>query len=340
MSLAVVKPLSEFDANAAFGSSPLLQVQNLAVLVPVRRGQAFAVKEVNLDVEIGRTTALVGESGSGKTLMSRAILRLDAPPIMVKGSIKFQGLDLLKLSNRLMDDVRGRKIGMVFQDPHRSLNPTMTVQTHFVHLLRGRAGMSDAAARLEGKRLLDQVQIARSGDRLLSYPHELSGGMKQRIMIGLAIATKPSLLIADEPTTALDPYVQLEILTLLRDLQAETRMAILLISHDLAVVREVAHTVAVMYAGRTVETGAADRVLTDPRHPYTQALLNSAPDRGVQTDWLPALDGIVPDIENDVVGCAFADRCAVQDRICRNVRPALRWGEDERMFACHRPNGE
>ncbi|WP_437896573.1 oligopeptide/dipeptide ABC transporter ATP-binding protein [Sorangium sp. So ce124] len=311
----------------------LLRVSDLRVSFAADGRVTRALDRVSFTVPRGRTVALVGESGCGKTVTALSILRLLPAPYATidGGSIELDGEDLLSLSEREMRAVRGGKIGMIFQEPMTSLNPVYTVSAQIAEAIRLHRPMSRGDARLYAVNLLRKVGFPEPEVRANSYPHELSGGMRQRVMIAMALAPEPSLLIADEPTTALDTTTQAQILDLLERLKAETSMSLLLIAHDLAVVGELADEIVVLYAGVVVEQGPARDVLAAPSHPYTRALLRSIPARGLRPHRvrgerslrLPTIPGALPDLRDPPRGCRFQDRCeAVFDR-CRVEAPDL-----------------
>jgi oligopeptide/dipeptide ABC transporter ATP-binding protein len=312
-------------ASGARGSSgtldtgrPLLSVRDLITVFPSRERIVCAVNGVSFELREGETLGLVGESGSGKSVTCRSLLRLvPEPGQIIGGSIEFDGQDILTLSRRDLRAVRGSQIAMIFQDPMSSLNPVFTVGDQIVEPLRQHRGMGRREAQREAVDLLDRVGIASPRERLRAYPHELSGGMRQRAMIAVAISCKPKLLLADEPTTALDVTIQDQILSLLLELQEAERMAIVLVSHDLGVIAQTCDRVAVMYAGYVVEEAATTDLFAAPKHPYTAALLDALPElaqeRGDRR--LVAIKGQPPDLADLAPGCPFAPRC-------RFVRPA------------------
>jgi peptide/nickel transport system ATP-binding protein len=326
----------------------LLSVQNLVTRFETRRGSVRAVDDVSFDLREGSTLALVGESGSGKSVTALSILGLVAsPPGFVEGGrVLFRGRDLLALPEPEMRRVRGKEIAMIFQEPMTSLNPVYTVGSQIGEVLRLHEGASRADARRRAVELLAQVGIPSPEDRVRAYPHELSGGMRQRVMIAMALACRPSVLIADEPTTALDVSIQAQVLELLSRLQAELGMSIVFITHDLGVVAEIATEVVVLYAGRVVESGPVEEVFENPRHPYTRGLLASMPKEGVsrarnRPRRLEAIDGIVPDLAALPPGCRFADRCATRrekppgHERCTDTEPSLEMLPDGRRVRCY-----
>ena len=321
-------------------AAAVLHVENLQVRFRVPGGVVHAVDHVSFDLRHGETLGLVGESGSGKTMTSLALLRLlESPPAEIPaGSVIFEGRDLLRLPEREMADLRGSRLSMVFQEPMTSLNPIMTIGRQIDEPLMRHLRLSARAARARTRELLGFVGIPRPDQAAASYPHQFSGGMRQRAMIAIALACRPSVLIADEPTTALDVTIQAQILGLLDQLQREMGTAILLITHDLAVIAETAHRVAVMYAGRIVETGPVDTLFAAPLHPYTEGLLRSIPRivRAPEAE-LPEIPGVVPAPGDLPVGCAFAPRCAFADAACHRNKPDLLPAGDGREVACWKP---
>ena len=298
----------------------MLEIRDLRV----RFGAFPAVDGVDLDVAPGEVLGIVGESGSGKSVSMMALMGLiDAPGVTSAASLRFEDQDLLAMPAAARRRLVGKDIAMVFQDALASLNPSYTIGHQIEEVLRAHLGLRGAAARQRALELLQQVEIPDAASRLGAYPHELSGGMNQRVMIALAIACSPKLLIADEPTTALDVTIQAQIMDLLLRLQRERGMALVMITHDLAVVAEMAQRVAVMYAGQVVETGRLPDVFESPRHPYTAALLAAIPEHNRGGRRLQALPGIVPGALDRPSGCLFSPRCPrAQDR-CRAQRPAL-----------------
>ncbi|MDP6438734.1 MAG: ABC transporter ATP-binding protein, partial [Candidatus Brocadiia bacterium] len=295
---------------AEAAEKPLLEVRDLATHFYTEQGVARAVDGVSFDVRRGETFCIVGESGCGKTMTALSILRLVSPPgRIVAGRVEFEGQDLLRVPDKAMRSIRGRQIGMVFQEPTTSLNPVFTAGNQIAEAITAHLGASRKKARGMALEMLEKVRIPEPGRRLESYPHQMSGGMQQRVMIGMALACTPSLLIADEPTTALDVTIQAQILELLRELQREMGMSVLLITHDLGVVAEVADSVAVMYAGRIVESAGVKPVFRDPLHPYMVSLLKSLPTLGSRQEKLRVIPGQVPDPRRFPTGCRFHPRC-------------------------------
>ena len=299
---------------------PILEVQNLNVSFRVRGGEVQAVRGVDFTVGKGEAVAIVGESGCGKSVTAQTIMRLiPTPPGEIKqGSmIRFQDKDILSLSEKEMQNVRGKEIGMIFQDPMTSLNPTMTVGAQITEMLDRHLNMGKAEAKERALELLQLVGIPNPAARLKQYPHEFSGGMRQRVMIAIALACNPSLVIADEPTTALDVTIQAQILRLMKDLQQRLGMSIILITHDLGIVADVCDRVVVMYAGKVVETGTKWEVFKNPKHPYTRGLLQSVPrlDQNRDEPLIP-INGTPPDLIKPPAGCGFYSRCSEAMRIC------------------------
>ena len=312
----------------------LLEVEGLRTYFFTRRGVAKVLDGLNFRLAEGQIVGLVGETGSGKSVTGFSILRLvRRPGRIVGGQIRFAGRDLLKLSEAEMARLRGRDIAMIFQNPRMALNPLISVGRFLSHVIRYRAGISGGRVREEVLRLLREVQIPDPERRLSSYPHQLSGGMAQRVMIAAAVAARPRLLIADEPTTGLDVTVQAQIVRLLKRLRDETGTAQILITHDLGLASEVCDAIAVMYAGEIVEFGATASVFKAPKHPYTQGLLASRPKLG-DTGEIPALPGSVPDLTNPPTGCRFHPRCPYAFDRCARERPAPRPVGDGRVAAC------
>ena len=313
---------------------PLLDVRRLTTVFDGRPGPLVAVDDVSLAVGHAETVALVGESGSGKTLAALSILGLVEPPGRVaSGEVLFRGRDLRVLDEAAMRRVRGREIGLIFQEPARALNPVFTVGAQVAEALEVHGLASGKAARARAVELLEAAGVPQPADRARDYPHQLSGGLLQRAAIAAALACRPALLIADEPTSSLDLAIQAQVLDLLRGLRASFGLSILLITHDLDVVAGTADRLAVMYAGRIVEEGKAEEVLASPAHPYTAALIDAAP-RGVPGR-LRALEGSVPPLGPPRPGCAFAPRCALRTPVCDARRPEMVPLAGGRQACCH-----
>ena len=323
---------------------PLLEVDSLSVSFTTEASasnsaRARVVENVSLTLRPGETLGLVGESGCGKSVTAMSIMRLiPSPPSHVDGGrILFQGDDLLALDKGEMRAIRGDRIGMIFQEPMTSLNPTFSIGYQIAEVFRIHRNMSEAAARRESIDILAMVGIGAAERRLHQYPHELSGGLRQRVMIAMALACRPDILIADEPTTALDVTVQAQILDLLRRLQSEIGMSVLLITHDLGVVAEVCERVLVMYAGRIVESATVDELFRRPRHPYTAGLLASSPRLGKRRPVLPTIPGMVPAPGLRGSGCHFAERCPRVTEHCHGEMPPLAADGPGHDVACWNP---
>ena len=318
-------------------TQPVLRVRDLRTCFEGEETTVVAVDGLSFDLMPGETLGLVGESGCGKSVTSLSIMRLlRAPGRIAGGSIEFDGRDLLALSEKAMRAIRGNRLSMIFQEPMTSLNPVFTIGRQIGESLMLHQGMSRREALKQAEALLELVQISDPGRRVREYPYQLSGGMRQRAMIAMALACEPKVLIADEPTTALDVTIQAQILHLLRGIQARLGTAIVLITHDLGVVAQMCQRVVVMYAGRKVEEGSVDDVLDRPQHPYTQALIRSLPafvDGQDHTGRLAELPGIVPVITPESRGCAFAARCPqAMDRCARQAPPAVDAGVRHRSW--------
>ena len=318
---------------------PILKVRDLSVSFTTDNGPARVIEDVSFSVEHGRTLGLVGESGCGKSVTAMSIIRLlPSPPSQVdSGRILFSGEDLLNLDDSAMRNIRGNRIGMIFQEPMTSLNPTFSIGFQIGEVLRLHRGLDRRQARDRCVELLEMVGIGSPGSRLNQYPHELSGGLRQRVMIAMAIACGPALLIADEPTTALDVTIQAQILDLMVRLQQELEMSILMITHDLGVVAEFCDHVVVMYAGMIVEKAPVDQIYSHPRHPYTRGLLASVPQLGRKRTYLPTIPGMVPAVGERPQGCYYAERCERVTDVCRRSIPPLDGRGTEIRLACYNP---
>ncbi|KGX83617.1 ABC transporter ATP-binding protein [Pontibacillus marinus] len=305
---------------------PILQVENLHTHFFTKSGVVKAVDGVSFDIKPGETLGIVGESGSGKSITAMSIMRLikDPPGKIVDGRVLFKGENLLEKSKKEMRSIRGNQISMVFQDPMTSLNPVFTVEKQMVETIQTHRKVSKKEAIDRAVELLDLVGIPSARSRLKSYPHEFSGGMRQRVMIALALSCDPEVLIADEPTTALDVTIQAQILELLERLQKELGMAIVMITHDLGVVAEVCDRVMVMYAGKPVEFSEVTELFDHPKHPYTWGLMSSIPQIKNRQDRLEAISGLPPDLRDLPQGCSFAPRCKHAMDKCHEVDPAFR----------------
>ena len=318
-------------------AEPLLQVRGLTTRFRTDRGVVTAVDDVSFDVNAGETVAVVGESGSGKSVTALSILRLipNPPGQIVAGEILFEGRDLVKMSDRDIRAIRGDRIAMIFQEPMSSLNPTLTVGMQIAEPVNLHRGKSWRDSLSDARDLLEMVRIPDATRRAGSYPHQFSGGMRQRAMIAMALACKPRLIIADEPTTALDVTVQAQILDLLKALTRETGAALMLITHDLGVVARYADRVMVMYGGRMVEQATATDLYSHPRHPYTRGLLASIPRLDSDTSRrLEPIPGSPPDLAALPPGCAFAPRCRHASSLCSTQRPELRAAASSHLHAC------
>ena len=322
--------------RADTSGGPVLSIDGLTTRFRTRLGTVEAVSDVSFDIAAGETVALVGESGSGKSVTALSIMGLlESTGDIVRGSVTFGGRDLTKLSERQMRDVRGREISMIFQDPATCLDPVYTVENQLVEAIVLHERLDRRAARARAVELLRMVRMPDPERRLRSYQHQLSGGQRQRVMIAMALALSPRLVIADEPTTALDVTVQAQILDLLRMLQDETGTAILFVTHDLGVVAEIADRVVVMYAGNVVEQGTVREVLRTPQHPYTEALLSSMPGSVAgQGGRLTPIEGVVPSLFDMPEGCRFAPRCVHRMERCDEAQPDLFTIGTERRSRC------
>jgi oligopeptide transport system ATP-binding protein len=316
----------------------LLQVSNLSVRFASQGRSVHAVEDVSFSLEAGRTLGVVGESGSGKSVTALALMRLvpTPPGRIASGSILFEGRDILTMDDAALRRLRGREIAMIFQDPMTSLNPVLTIGRQLTEVLETHLGLDARKARHQAIDLLKLVGIPSAESRLDDYPHRFSGGMRQRVMIAMAVACRPKLLIADEPTTALDVTIQAQILEILANLQRELGMAMLLITHDLGVVAGLADRIAVMYGGRIVEEGPTDALFADPRMPYTIGLLGSIPrlDRADERRLTP-IPGRPPEALGPSTSCRFAPRCPLVAPICRSEEPPLRSPTPDRQARCH-----
>jgi peptide/nickel transport system ATP-binding protein len=323
----------------------LLEVENLQTHFRTPDGVNRAVDGVSFHVNERETLAVVGESGCGKSVTAMSLLRLiPEPPGKIAGSIRFEGRDLLKLDDREMRKIRGNAISMIFQEPMTSLNPVLTIGRQLRETIRQHQALSTKEADARAEEMLALVGIPEPKRRLADYPHRLSGGMRQRVMIAIALACNPKLLIADEPTTALDVTIQAQILDLMRDLKHRVGAAIVLITHDLGVVAEVAERVMVMYAGRKVEEAPVAQLFATPRHPYTRGLIGAVPKLGSSLSGdatkLNEIPGLVPSLKQKIPGCVFAGRCALATDMCRQYAPALVPKAAGHVVACHHAPAE
>ncbi|WP_124726669.1 ABC transporter ATP-binding protein [Staphylospora marina] len=317
--------------------SKVLEVRDLHVSFETFNGEVKAVRGVSFHVNKGETVAIVGESGCGKSVTSQTIMRLipNPPGIIKQGEIIFEGKDLTKLPEKQMERIRGAEIAMIFQDPMTSLNPTMTVGKQIMEGLMKHQKMSSEQAKKRAIEMLRLVGIPSPESRFGQYPHQFSGGMRQRAMIAIALACQPKLLIADEPTTALDVTIQAQIIDLMKDLQEKTDSSIILITHDLGVVADIADRVVVMYAGKVIESGLLDEVFYNPRHPYTWGLLGSMPRLDLSSDQeLTPIPGAPPNLLNPPKGCPFAARCKHAMKICTEQMPDTTQVSETHQVAC------
>jgi peptide/nickel transport system ATP-binding protein len=318
---------------------PLLQIRDLSVEFGDGRGGWLRVLHgASLDLKAGECIGMVGESGCGKSVTWLAVTQLLGSKARIHGSIFFDGADIAAFSHRQMSAVRGKRIGMIFQDPSSSLNPFLTIGKQITESLKRHRGMDAGAARAEARRLLDRTGIPAAAQRLSQYPHELSGGMNQRAVIAMALAPQPDILVADEPTTALDATVQAQILQLLHDIKDETGMALVIVSHDLGVVSDIADRIHVMYAGRIVEEAATERLFESPLHPYTRGLLGAVPSIDCRRR-LQSIPGTVAPAWLNMSSCSFAARCNMATQACRNHLPGLHragdCGAEGHRVACY-----
>jgi oligopeptide transport system ATP-binding protein len=323
--VTIIEETAGVPAPRSGETGPLLEVRDLHVEFHTREGVAKAVNGVNYSVSAGETLAVLGESGSGKSVTAQAIMGiLDMPPGKIpQGQILFRGQDMLAMSEPERRKIRGRHIAMIFQDALSSLNPALTVGYQLGEMFRVHQGMSKKDSLAKAVELMDRVKIPAAKARIGDYPHQFSGGMRQRIMIAMALALEPDLIIADEPTTALDVTVQAQVMDLLAELQREMNMGLILITHDLGVVADVADKIAVMYAGRIVETAPVHEIYKRPSHPYTKGLLDSIPRLDRKGEELFAIKGLPPNLLRIPSGCAFNPRCTAAQDICRTEVPPL-----------------
>lgn len=341
MTMDLLPPLSRVPyplvAPEVATQIPAFAIEGLSVSVPGREGRIDLVHDVSLSVNRGECHAIVGESGCGKTVTCLAALGLLPRDAWVSGSVKLAGTELLGGRQGLLDKVRGRRIGMIFQDPQGALNPVRTIGRQLVETVRRHFPMNDVQARARACELLSMVGISSPASRLDAYPHQLSGGTCQRVMIAMALASEPEVLIADEPTTALDATVQLQVLDLLRSIQRQHDLAIVLITHDLGVVSEICDRVTVLYAGRSVESRRKDDLFASPRHPYTRALLDCLPSLDPHAPPPAAIAGEVPSPGRHPTGCAFHPRCLHASAACGSTQPEMRDFEANATVRCHHP---
>lgn len=326
------------SGSAVADRTPLVEIRDLTVTLAGRGGEAAVVDRVSLSVNAGEVLGVVGESGCGKSMTALALMRLLPPAARIAGGIaRLAGEDLTTASERRMCAIRGRRVGMIFQEPMSSLDPVQTIGGQLMEPLRVHFGLSTAEARKRALTLLDRVRIPAAATRLSTYPHELSGGLRQRVMIAIAISCDPELLLADEPTTALDVTIQAQVVELLRELQRSSGMAVIFISHDLSLVADFADRVAIMYAGRLVENAPVEALFARPSHPYTEALIASLPEPEVRRPTLSTIEGSVPAPSALPPGCRFAPRCAAARPICSTTLPEQWPLGPARQVACLRP---
>ncbi len=319
---------------------PLLEVDHLRVEIPTRRGTLLAIDEVSLAIGAGEVLGVVGESGAGKSLTGAAIIGLLETPCRIAGGvIRLQGRRIDNLPDEDMRQIRGKQIGAIFQDPLTSLNPLYTIERQLVETIKTHTPMGAGTARERALELMLEVGIPAAEARLSSYPHEFSGGMRQRVVIALALAVNPQLLIADEPTTALDVSIQAQIIALMKRLCREHGTAVMLVTHDMGVIAETADRVAVMYAGRIVETGPVRDVIKHPKHPYSEGLMGSIPVIGHDIDRLSQIEGAMPRLDAIPAGCAFHPRCPYAVDRCRVERPELMPTDGPNIAACWKYDG-
>lgn len=315
-------------------SEPLAEVRDLTVRFVGREDTVHAVNGVSFTVNPGEVLCILGESGSGKSVTLRALMRLLPPRAKIEGTLRVVGQDVVSMSSRALRDLRGGSVSMIFQEPMTALDPVYTIGYQISETVRRHTGCDKATARARALELLNLVRIPSAERRLDAYPHELSGGLRQRAMIAMALSCNPRLLLADEPTTALDATVQIQVLILLRKLQRELGMGMIFVTHDLGVAAEIADTVAVMYAGRIVEYGPVERIMAAPLHPYTQGLLASTVHDQSRDHDIDAIPGSPPDMRRPPKGCSFAARCSRRRDGCRSAVPEPRFPEPGRMAAC------
>ncbi len=326
-------------------SDPILNVHQLTTSFRTERGPVTAVDRVSFQLSAGETLGIVGESGCGKTVTSKSIMRLlpeHRSSFGDESRVELRGRDLLKLSDREMRDVRGNQIAMIFQEPMTALNPVFTIGWQLDEALKYHTDLNRGQRRDRAIEMLQMVEMPNPKRRLREYSHQLSGGMRQRVMIAIALCCEPDILIADEPTTALDVTIQAQILRLMEDLKKRIGTAIILITHDLGVVAQICDRVAVMYAGRIVEMASAHDVFHRPQHPYTRALLDSIPSNATARhgERLPAIEGIVPSLFDLPEGCRFHDRCRYCEDVCRRDEPELEFPRPDQAVRCHFPLSE
>ena len=319
------------------GAKPVLSVEDLTVSFGTRAGILTAVSGVSFEVRRGEVLGVVGESGSGKSVTGLSVLGLQAPGRITGGSIRLEGEELIGKSEAALRRLRGNRLAMIFQDPATTLNPVLRIDTQMVEAVQAHEKVSDKAARDRARQALAKVGIPSPDERLRAYPHQFSGGMRQRVAIAIALLHRPAVLVADEPTTALDVTIQAQILSEVQKLCAETGTALVWITHDLSVIAGLADRLAVMYAGRIVETGTVADVLERPIHPYTAGLIGSVPSRNKRGAPLAQIPGMAPSLRNIPPGCPFNPRCPRVSGVCRSIMPKPASYENARIARCHHP---
>ncbi len=330
--------VSASPVESGSNTAPLLEIRDLVTSIKGRKRDFAAVDHVSFSVGRGEIFSVVGESGCGKSMTALSILQLmPVNAAITGGNIIFDGIDLTTLNNSAMRKIRGNRISMVFQEPMTALDPAFTIGTQITEVIHAHSNVSKADARDRAAQMLDRLGITNAAARLDSYPHQFSGGMRQRVMMALALIMNPQLLIADEPTTALDVTIQAQILDLIAELRRDMGLSVLLITHNLGVVYEVADRVAVMYAGEVVEVGPVRQIFTNPQHPYTQGLLRSMPYLGDRQDRLYVIPGRVPELRAMPSGCRFAARCPNRIQICTQDHPQLFENEPRHALRCFNP---
>ena len=334
--MSSTKPLAGGTAPSATpAAAPLVRVRDLNVKFVSREATVNAVNDVNLTIQPGEVLCIIGESGSGKSVSMRALMRLLPPRrTLISGSVEVDGIDILALGRRQLSDVRGKLISMIFQEPMSSLDPVYSIGHQIAETVRRHEGCSLKDGMARALELLELVKVPSAERRLRAYPHELSGGLRQRAMIAMALSCRPKLLLADEPTTALDATVQIQVLVLLRRLQQELGMGMIFVTHDLGVAAETADRVAVMYAGRIVESGTVQEVLRNPQHPYTRGMLSSTVRGEMRGRDIEPIPGSPPDLRQLPPGCSFAPRCRSADAACWTAMPAEYTLGADRMARC------
>lgn len=317
-------------------SEKLLDVKDLKVEFNTEEGTFNAINGISFEVRKGETLGIVGESGCGKSVTSLSIMRLipSPPGKIIGGSINYKKQDLIKLRKKEMQKIRGNDIAMIFQEPMTSLNPALTIGDQISEVIQHHESLSHKQALSKSINLLDLVGISEAERRVKEYPHQLSGGMRQRIVIAMALACNPELLIADEPTTALDVTIQAQILDLMKEMKEKFGMSIIFITHDLGVVSEIADSVMVMYAGEVMEKSSADKIFKEPMHPYTQGLINSVPDVNDDREHLESIQGSLPHFSDMPKGCRFSTRCPYAKELCINRKPELEEQEEDHFVRC------